>query len=506
MSPLERENVSPLRVIFNSGLYGITTMLQAAVGFFLLPLYTSYLSPRDYGITGLVASFTAVVSLFITLSLESAVSRFYFEYRETPTKLREFWGTIVLFVTANGLIVGLAIFLLRDVITSTLISGVAFNPYLAIGTLTIIVSPAYTIYQSILRTTQQAARSSALASLSFLLTVGLTVGLVVGGRLGATGVLVAHLVTALAFGGLSAWKLIRDRLILLRFRPRLIAGALSYSLPLIPHLMSMMIAQFVAKLLLNNVSSTADLGLFNVGSQFLILITAVQGAVNTAYVPWFFSQMKKGKRGHRLVIKMADHLSRANLVGAAFLGLFSLEIVGIMTARDYSEAWRVIPALAVAYQFRGIYLFYVNTLFYNKIATRYVFVVSVSSSIVGILLNVALVKQLGIMAPAIAILGQQVTAVAIVGPLSRAVERVDFQWARMLAYCALLAAVLGAGLSCDYSSSDLRLCPVSTLPYRLAIFLALASVLAFLHRADIRTIMVKVIQRVRLPKIGEIDT
>lgn len=451
MSEAEGRNVSPLRVLLNSGLYGVTTMLQAAVGFFLLPLYTAYLTPVDYGITGLVTSFTGAISLFVTLSLDAAVGRFYFDYRDSTAELREFWGSVVIFVTGSGIVVGIALFLLRDVISGELIANVDFYPYIALGVLTMVVSPAYNMYQAMLRTMQQAARSSVIASLFFLVTVGLTVALVVVGRLGATGVLLAAFVTAATFFVLAVYKMLRDGLIVLRFRPRLLASALAYSVPLIPHLMSTMIAQFFAKVLLNNLGSTADLGLFNVGSQFMILVTSVQMAVNTAYIPWFYGQMTRGRDGHEPVIQLADYLLKANLIGSLFLALFSREIVGVMTAPAFADAWRVIPVLAVAYQIRGIYLFHVNTLFYNKRGTKFIFMVSVSGSLVGILLNVLLVRDLGIMAPAWALVGQNLVTALLVVLLSRSIERVDFKLGRMFLYTGLLASLSALGLACDYS-------------------------------------------------------
>lgn len=503
MSEAEGLNNSPLRVLFNAGLYGLTTMLQAAVGFFLLPLYTAYLTPTDYGITGLVTSFTGMVSLFVTLSLDAAVQRFYFDYRDRPSELREFWGSVVIFVTASGFTVGIALFLLRDVISGQLISDVDFYPYVALGVLTMVVSPAYNMYQAMLRTTQQAMKSSVLASSFFLLTVGITVTLVVGGNLGATGVLVASFATAAIFFLLSIYKMLRNNLIVLKFRPKLLASALVYSLPLIPHLMSTMIAQFVAKLLLNNFGSTADLGLFNVGSQFLILVTSVQMAVNTAYVPWFYGQMSDGREGHGAVIRLADYLLKANLIGSLFLALFSQEIVGIMTAPAFADAWRVIPVLTIAHQIGGIYLFYVNTLFYNKQGTKFIFLVSVSGSLVGICLNVLLVRDLGIMAPALALVGQNMVTAAMVVLLSRSIERVNFKLGAASGYVALLLALLVLGLGCEYGWVSLSSCSLTGLLFRIGIFILAAAFLFARDWRQIGRVSVQVWKRLGFPATEE---
>ena len=46
------------KVLENSFLYTFSSLLAKAVGFLLLPVYTLFLTPEDYGITNLVNSFT----------------------------------------------------------------------------------------------------------------------------------------------------------------------------------------------------------------------------------------------------------------------------------------------------------------------------------------------------------------------------------------------------------------------------------------------------------------
>lgn len=75
--------------------------------------------------------------------------------------------------------------------------------------------------------------------------------------------------------------------------------ALSYSIPLLPHLLSTNIASLVSRLFsrlfLNNQVSTASAGLFNIANQFMIIIDTIQMSVNNAYVPWFYNMMGQGK-------------------------------------------------------------------------------------------------------------------------------------------------------------------------------------------------------------------
>ena len=59
------------RVVKNSLLYAVSTLLTKAVNFFLLPVLTVYLTPEDYGIVSLVQSFSNVASFIVAFSLFS---------------------------------------------------------------------------------------------------------------------------------------------------------------------------------------------------------------------------------------------------------------------------------------------------------------------------------------------------------------------------------------------------------------------------------------------------
>ena len=39
-----------LDIVKDSSIYGVSKVLGQAISFFLIPLYTSYLTPNDYGI------------------------------------------------------------------------------------------------------------------------------------------------------------------------------------------------------------------------------------------------------------------------------------------------------------------------------------------------------------------------------------------------------------------------------------------------------------------------
>ena len=72
------------RLLKNSSIYSGANVLQQMLAFFLLPLYTRFLTPNDYGIISVVNSVAAFLVILLNLSLYAAVSRFYFDYKVAP--------------------------------------------------------------------------------------------------------------------------------------------------------------------------------------------------------------------------------------------------------------------------------------------------------------------------------------------------------------------------------------------------------------------------------------
>src|SRR5699024_5885560 len=86
------------RVLENSFLYTFSQLLVKGIGFLLLPLYTYFLTPDDYGIVNLINSFLQISLYIITFSLGSGIMRFYVDYNDNHKDLKRYLCTIIIFV------------------------------------------------------------------------------------------------------------------------------------------------------------------------------------------------------------------------------------------------------------------------------------------------------------------------------------------------------------------------------------------------------------------------
>lgn len=374
-------------------------VLQKGISFFLMPLYTAFLSPADYGILGVVSSVSTFLSVFITLGLEAAAARFYYKNNKDEQYAKRVYGNVALVILTNSLIWGSVFIGGHKWIVDPIVGEIEFFPYVFIGILNVIVTPMYLLYQNYLQTRQNAAHYGINSLLCFILQVTLTVLSLTVFDLGVLGVLLSQLITSVVFFVYVIISFLRKQS--LRLERPILKECFKYSLPLLPHNLANWSNGTLDKLLVNGIRSQSDAGMYNVGQQYGSVMSIVANAVNNAYVPWFYEKVNEGKQGLKRIVQTADaSICLVSLVAIA-MSLFAEEIFSIMISNPaYDGVWKIVPCIVFAYVFQSIYFFFVNVLFLKD--TKVIFTITITAVVVNIGLNLLLIPELGFVGGAIA--------------------------------------------------------------------------------------------------------
>lgn len=439
-------------VLVNSFYYTFSSFLVKAFGFFLLPLYTAYLTPGDYGITNLIHSFLSVATFLVSFSLYAAIPRFYVEYKEDQEKVKSLFGSIIIFTFIIGLVFfGVSLFLSK-VIVRFLFTGIPFYPYVLIALITLLFQSLHTIHENILKAIQKGKFLASLSVIVFLLQTGITIVFVVVLELGPVGVLLSQAIISFIYSIFMVFDLRKRNLLSFSFNWKILKRALSYSIPIIPHNLSTSVASFVSKIFINNSASLASVGLYGIAMQFGSLIDLFQTSVNKAFTPWFFNVLYEGK-GKSDIDQMEFVKILLSLYSIIYLGigLFSQEVILLMTHSRYALAWKVVPILVVAFSVKSIYYFYVNILFYHQEAARKIFYASLSGSFLDISLAAILIPRFGMYGAALSFLIAKICIVVIVVILCRQYNQGMFDLLVMLRTIMPSILLIGLGLIFSYT-------------------------------------------------------
>ncbi len=110
----------------HSAVYGLGNVLAKGIGFFMLPLYTHFLNPVDYGILEILDLSMSLFGMFLAMGMITALLRCYTGAKSAEQK-RKIVSTALLFVFVTGLATFLiGLFFLRPV--STMVLGPKVPP------------------------------------------------------------------------------------------------------------------------------------------------------------------------------------------------------------------------------------------------------------------------------------------------------------------------------------------------------------------------------------------
>ena len=427
------------KVLKNSTIYGLVTILQKGINLFLLPVYTVYLTTTDYGILAVVNSYIALLSIFFSFGLARSTVRFYFIYKDDKEKVKELWGTIITFIYSSSVIVFLIFFVFKKYLIIPFTKGINFYPFVLLGLISITLTPAFIIYQSTLPARHNATKYSINNISRFLTRLLLVISFVVVLKMSATGVLLATAITSLIFFIYTIFSFKKE--IKLGINKKMLSETLKYSLPLLPMALSGWIFGMIDKIFLNNLKSTSSAGIYNIGFQFGFIMILIVNSIHVAFKPWFYENMELGDKGKRKIIKSAELFVLFYGSVALLISFFGQEILQIMVTENFREGWKVIPFISFSFVFSGIQYFFGYPIFYNIKKTKYLNIPIFVGAGINILLNILLIPKYGMIGAAITTLIAHFFSTSIMIFISRKVEFINYNWVKMYVITFIFFAI-----------------------------------------------------------------
>jgi len=458
------------KLIENSLIYSGLQVLQRGIGFFLLPVYTRFLTPSDYGIVSVISAVSAFLGLLYLMGLNGAAYRFYFEFRDKPEEMKSFLGTVITFLLILSFVFTLFLLFFGRFIFHLFMGNVAYYPYIFFGIIGAAFLPLFIILQSLLQA-QHNGRKYGIITLAYsFLLVFLTVVFVVIFRLKAMGPILATACNSFLFFVFTIWRIRKSFIFAIDIK--YLKKILSYSLPIVPHSLTGWTTGLLDRLLINKFVSTAAAGIYSIGYLFGSMQGFINSAVNQAYIPWFYEEMKKNqtyKVKKFFILAMTFYITLV-----LWATVFAKEVLWIIAKGDFRESWKVVGLISFGNFFNGYYSFLVNQLFYSEKGARYVSIVTVSAALFSFLLNLMLIQKYGIIGAATTMLVTMIITTLLVGCFAQRIQPVNWD------HGLILKLVLINGLACVFSYW-ISLLPILSIGLMLEMKILVVSICTFIN-------------------------
>jgi O-antigen/teichoic acid export membrane protein len=450
------------KLVTNASVYVLASMLQKAMAFFLIPLYTRFLTPEDYGIVGLALATSGVLTAFLGFGIYGSVARYYYEYRNHPEHLKQYLTTNFLFLIVGAGSVTLLLDVWGEPLWSSITSGnVPFSPYIRIILWSSYASILFQVPLALFRTQQKAGSYAASQMAYFVINLGMVLLLVVVWRMGAlgqlTGMLVASVSTTVVVCALSLWKWFTPKLSWTYLRASLLFG-----LPLVPHLLSGWAMGFADRLLLEPRIPLEELGRYNLGYQVGLAMSVLVTSINMAWSPYYYDLMERNADPEKR-IRQVTGLYVAVIGGLCLLGaLFGQEFLRVLAPPQYHSAALYVPLILFSYLLNGFYYFASMPLFYYK-KTSLIPVVTIVSALSNVGFNLWLIPKWGALGSAWATVLSYLVLLCLAYFLGRRWQKIRYPLAQYGMASGLI--LVGAVLSTYLQGSE----QLSQLTWKLAI-------------------------------------
>jgi len=414
----------------------VSNIIQRFLAFILLPLYTRFLTPDDYGIVAVVSSLVITLEILFMFSLGGAITKFYFEYKDNPPELKRFYGTVFLFLFIVSVTLSTISIIFGPVFLSPFLDKIEFYPYMAVAIAGLFFFPVYDLYLNMLQTEERTVEFSIVTISCFVFKTILSIIFVVGMKNGAIGPIAAESISNLIFFAV-AFVRIRKK-ITFTIDIKYLKTALAYSIPLLPHTLVTQIKHIADKLFLNSMIGTAAAGIYNIGFQIGNLTAVIAMAINRAYIPVFMESMKsQEKESLEKLKKLSAFLVFFYCTFSFVLSIFSREVIIVLTTEKYYQAYLVVPFIAFSFAARGIYFLFVNTLFFYEKKTKLVAVISILTAALNIALNYSFIKLFSISGAAAATMTSQIAATVFTAYIAHKYSMISWEYIKYAAVFSL---------------------------------------------------------------------
>lgn len=191
--------------------YAVGNVVRQLAGFLMLPIYTRYLSPADYGAVGLLALALALLEPFFGARLTQAIPKFYF--LEKSDKARQAVVVTALTLTSAVSAVTATLIWLFSGPTSELLFGTReYALATALFGLNMLMQPVEYTGMTFIRMQERSVLFLVVSLFKLAVQIGLNLLLVIHLQLGVVGVILSGVIASGAFGiGLTAYTLYYNR-------------------------------------------------------------------------------------------------------------------------------------------------------------------------------------------------------------------------------------------------------------------------------------------------------
>ena len=356
------------------------------MSFFLLPLYTNILSSDEYGTYDLIVTYIALFAPVVSLQIEMAIFRELIDARGDNKKTDLIISSGLFSILIQFSICFLIYFLLYAFI------DIPYGKLILLNTLAVLVS---NIFMQVARGLGENIKYSISSVISGVLIILLNIIFLVILKLNTASILANIIAAVYLYFSCYLYKRIKYSNIKKVIAYRL----LKYSLPLVPNGLIWWIINVSDRTIISIFLGPGANGIYAVSNKFSSILMQIFNIFNLSWTESASVHIKDKDRDE-FFSNVFNKTLKYSLTACLLLTITLPFIFNMLIDRKYAESYVYIPILLIGMIF-NIIVSFLGSIYVAKKLTNEIAKTSLGAGILNIIINLLLIKYIGVYAAAI---------------------------------------------------------------------------------------------------------
>ena len=457
--------MNPLKKLLGqTAIYGLSSVVGRLLNYLLVPLYTRYFLPAEYGVVTELYAYVAFLVIVLTYGLETA----FFRFSKKENDVKVVYSTALISLIVSSIIFVILMFISSSEIANW-IGYTGHTEYIQWFAIIIALDAVSSISFARLREENKAKRFVLIRLVNIFMNIGLNLYFIVYLEFGIEYIFLANLIASSITLVMLLPEMINSSW---SFDKILWKNMMIYALPLLIAGLAGMTNETIDRILLKHLLPNPDIaaseiGLYGAFYKLSIIMTIFIQTFRFAAEPFFFSQQKEGN-SRKIYADVMKYFTITMTI--IFLGvtIFYDVIKGFLGSEYHDErGFLVVSILLLANLFLGIYY---NLSIWYKLTekTKYGAYLSIFGAVITLALNFILIPIIGFVGSAWATLVCYFSMTVASYFIGRRHFSIPYQIGRIGLY---LASMLGVYFIIYFSDSNMWFNVLYLIGFIISIFL-----------------------------------